>query len=96
MFARSSKSGRTVEAAVSKIRQALSMVKDTGAIVWNDYWRRVPDVVRVIDGMQHLETRRIPETHLAACLRGESRDCVSSSEAVDASQYVSRYPDEVW
>jgi predicted O-methyltransferase YrrM len=43
---------------------ALEMVSARGAVVWDDYWRLVPDVARYLNGRHDLKLYRLPETRL--------------------------------
>lgn len=49
----------------SDTRNALEMLSARGTIVWDDYWRRVPEVHSVLDDMRDLlSLYRIPGTRL--------------------------------
>lgn len=51
----------------SDTKHALQMVTDRGAIVWDDYWRQVGGVRRVLDRLD-IELFRIPGTRLVVHL----------------------------
>lgn len=49
---------------------AFAMLSAQGAIVWDDYWRLVPDVACYLNGRQDLKLFRLPETRLVAWFSG--------------------------
>lgn len=52
----------------SDTEAAFEMVRAKGAIVWDDYWRRVPDVPRYLHTLTGLRPVRLPETRLVMWL----------------------------
>ena len=51
---------------------AYEMVSGAGAIVWDDYWRLVPDVPSFLDGLHERELYRLPDSRLVVWLaRGD-------------------------
>jgi len=52
----------------SDSRAAREMVAEAGAIVWDDYWRKTPDVVRWLDEMGDAALYRILDTRLVVWL----------------------------
>lgn len=56
-------------------RAAFSIVSPIGAVVWDDYWRRTPDVARFLRTVSDRAIFRIPGTRLAAWIgHGGSTD----------------------
>lgn len=51
----------------SDTEAALRMVAPHGVIVWDDYWRRVPDVPRYLHTRGDLPLVRLPSSRLVAC-----------------------------
>jgi hypothetical protein len=45
-------------------RAAFELLSDRGAVVWDDYWRLVPDVPRFLDEIADRGLHRIPGTRL--------------------------------
>lgn len=43
---------------------AFAIVHDAGAVVWDDYWRGVPDVPRYLDGLTDRQLFRLPRSRL--------------------------------
>jgi len=65
----------------SDSRNAAAMLAERGAIVWDDYWRRIPDVANAIHGMRDLDVRRVPGTRLAVHLSPAARAALSGAAA---------------
>ena len=57
----------------SDTNRALEMLSPAGAIVWDDYWRGVPDVAHVLDHRTDLDIWRVPGTRLALYLTKAAR-----------------------
>jgi Methyltransferase domain len=55
---------------------AFEIVSTKGAIVWDDYWRRIPDVARYLHTMRHAGLQRLPESRLVVWLSGAAREPV--------------------
>jgi Methyltransferase domain len=56
------------EYVASDTRNAFEMLSPTGAIVWDDYWWRVPEVSAVLDSIRHAELFKIADTRLVVHL----------------------------
>ena len=48
--------------------QAFLMASKVSAIVWDDYWRIVPDVARYLDSRKDLDLYRVPDSRLVIWL----------------------------
>jgi predicted O-methyltransferase YrrM len=57
----------------SDTRNAFEMLSERGAIVWDDYWRQVDGVPRVLHKLAAPRPRRIPGTRLVVHLTPKSR-----------------------
>jgi predicted O-methyltransferase YrrM len=57
----------------SDTNHALEMLSPAGAIVWDDYWRGVPDVADVLNQRNDIEIWRVPGTRLAIYLTEAAR-----------------------
>jgi predicted O-methyltransferase YrrM len=66
----------------SDTRNALRIVSPYGAIVWDDYWRRVPDVRSVLDEIDNLDLYRVPQTRLVMHLTAGARSRLAESRVV--------------
>jgi hypothetical protein len=53
-------------------KAASRMVSASGAIIWDDYWRRVPDVPRFIDSLEKRNLYRLPGSRLVAWFSDEA------------------------
>lgn len=56
----------------SDTRNAFEMLSERGAIVWDDYWRQVDGVPKVLHKLAAARPRRIPETRLVLHLTPEA------------------------
>ena len=64
----------------SDTRNALSILSDRGAIVWDDYWRRVGGVREVLDASD-LPLYRVQDTRLVLYLRPAARAALTAEAA---------------
>ena len=55
---------------------AFEIVSTKGAIVWDDYWRRIPDVARYLHTLKHAGLLRLPESRLVVWLSRAAREPV--------------------
>jgi predicted O-methyltransferase YrrM len=62
----------TREYVESDTRNALDMVSERGAIVWDDYWRQEPGVRDVLDAAEIKPLYRLPRTRLVFHLTAEA------------------------
>jgi predicted O-methyltransferase YrrM len=56
----------------SDTRNAFDMVSPRGAIVWDDYWRQVEGVPKVLNALASVQLRRVPGTRLVIHLTPEA------------------------
>jgi predicted O-methyltransferase YrrM len=61
----------------SDTNRALEMLSPAGAIVWDDYWRGIPEVAAVLDQRTDLNIRRVPGTRLVLHLTEAARTQVT-------------------
>jgi hypothetical protein len=57
----------------SDSHNALQMVRDDGAVVWDDYWRLSQGVTKVVEAFMHLGLYRVPATRLVVYLSPGAR-----------------------
>jgi len=57
---------------------AFDMISERGVIVWDDYWRQVEGVARVLHRLPEGELSRIPSTRLVVHLTPEARALLES------------------
>jgi len=62
----------------SDTANALEMLSERGAIVWDDYWHNVEGVRRVLDARPDLDLHRVPGTRLVVHLHAGALDHPSS------------------
>ncbi len=55
-------------------RHAFGLVSECGAIVWDDYWRPVPDVARYLNPLGKSNIFRLPESRLVVWLTDQAMD----------------------
>lgn len=67
----------------SDTANALEMLSDRGAVVWDDYWHNVEGVRRVLDSRRDLDLHRVPGTRLVVHLRAAALARVSGSAAAE-------------
>jgi predicted O-methyltransferase YrrM len=58
----------------SDTRNAFAMLSERGAIVWDDYWRQVNGVPKVLHGLAAPKPRRVPGTRLAIHLTSQAEE----------------------
>lgn len=68
------------EYVASDTRNAFDMLSPTGAIVWDDYWRGVPGVSAVLDGIRHAELLKVPGTRLVVHLSRGAKERLAALE----------------
>ncbi|MGH2749360.1 MAG: class I SAM-dependent methyltransferase [Actinomycetota bacterium] len=68
-------------------RSAIEMLSPRGAIVWDDYWRHVEGVPKVLNRMTSMQLRRIPGTrlvvYLAPAAESRLRESTTRQRAAD-------------
>jgi predicted O-methyltransferase YrrM len=69
----------TREYVDSDTRNALDMVSENGAIVWDDYWRQEPGVRDVLDALALRPLYRLPRTRLVFHLTSGAEQTLISS-----------------
>jgi hypothetical protein len=62
----------SVPYVASDTRNAFAMLSERGAIVWDDYWRQVNGVPKVLHGLAAPRPRRVPGTRLAVHLTAKA------------------------
>lgn len=67
----------------SDTANALEMLSDRGAVVWDDYWHNVEGVRRVLDSRRDLDLHRVPGTRLVVHLRAAALARVSGAAAAE-------------
>lgn len=58
----------TYDYVANDTRAAFSLIAPGGVVVWDDYWRRIPDVARFLHGVRDRSIHRIRGTRLAVWL----------------------------
>ena len=71
----------------SDTRNAFAMLSGRGAIVWDDYWRLVHGVPKVLHGLAAPRPRRVPGTRLAVHLTPKAEAHMTRSGTQPSSNY---------